>query len=326
MSGRLDIVIVNWNSGAALADCLISVAAAQSGRFVLAQVVVVDNASEDDSLDCVCESRLPLRVLRNPENLGYARACNQGACCGAADYLLFLNPDVRLSPDALAEPVAFLEKPEAGCVGICGIKLTDAGGRNSSSCARLPRPGSLVYGAFGLDQCFPKVFTPRFLSGEELRESGSAEHIMGAFFLVRRQVYDSLRGFDEAFFMYCEDLDFSARAKAHGFSSYYLSNVTAVHIGGGCSRSVPGRRLFYSLESRLAYARKHFSRHGFFWVLFATLAVEPLARLARACMHTSLREMSHTLEAYGALCRSLLRGRLAARGGSERERYAVSGD
>jgi GT2 family glycosyltransferase len=326
MSGRLDIVIVNWNSGAALADCLSSIAAAQSGRFVLAQVVVVDNASEDDSFDCARESRLPLRVLRNPENRGYARACNQGACYGAADYLLFLNPDVRLSPDALAEPIAFLEGPEAGAVGICGIRLTDAGGRDGSSCARLPRPGSLVYGAFGLDQCFPRVFTPRFLSGEELRESGPAEHIMGAFFLVRRQVYDLLRGFDERFFMYCEDLDFSARARARGFSSYYLSHVTAVHMGGGCSQSVPGRRLFYSLESRLAYARKHFSRHGFFWVLFASLAVEPLARIVRACARASFREMSHTLEAYSALCGSLLRGRRAGRSRGGQERCAVSGD
>ena len=326
MPPALDIVIVNWNSGPALADCLSPIAAAQRGRFVLAQVIVVDNASEDGSLDCTRESRLPLRVLRNPGNLGYARACNQGASFGAADYLLFLNPDVRLSPNALAEPIAFLERPEAGAVGICGIRLTDAGGRDSTSCARLPRPASLVYRAFGLDQCFPKVFTPRFLSGEEIRESGSAEQIMGAFFLVRRQVYDSLRGFDERFFMYYEDVDFCARARARGFASYYLSNVTAVHIGGGCSQSVPGRRLFYSLESRLAYARKHFSGLGFFWVLFASVAVEPLARIARACLHTSFREMNHTVEAYGALCGSLLRGRLAVRGSSEQERFAVSGD
>lgn len=324
MAPALDLVIVNWNSGSALADCLGSIAAAQGGRFVLAQVVVVDNASEDDSLDCCRDSRLPLRVLRNPENLGYARACNQGACCGAADYVLFLNPDVRLSPGALAEPIAFLERPEAGAVGICGIRLTDAEGRDSTSCARLPRPGNLLYGAFGLDQCFPKLFTPRFLSGDELGESGSAEQIMGAFFLVRRPVYDSLRGFDERFFMYYEEVDFCARARAQGFSSYYLSNVTAVHIGGGCSQSVQGRRLFYSLESRLAYAMKHFSRHGFFCVLFASLAVEPLARIARACVHASFREMSHTVEAYSALCGSLLRGRLAAGSRGGQERFAVS--
>src|ERR1017187_7953172 len=128
MAPALDIVIVNWNSGPALADCLGSVTGAQNDKFVLSQVVVVDNASGDRSLDCCRESRLPLRVLRNSENLGYARACNQGARCGAADYMLFLNPDVRLSPGALAEPIAFLERPEAGAVGICGIRLTDAEG------------------------------------------------------------------------------------------------------------------------------------------------------------------------------------------------------
>jgi len=308
MTPTLDIVIVNWNSGSALADCLGSIMAAQNDKFVLGQVVVVDNASGDDSLDCCRESPLPLRVLRNAENLGYARACNQGARSGAAETVLFLNPDVRLSPDALAEPIAFLERPEAGAVGICGIRLTDAEGTDSTSCARLPRPGDLVYQSFGLDRCFPKLFPPRFLSGHELERSASAEQIMGAFFLVRRPVYDSLHGFDERFFMYYEEVDFCARARARGFSAYYLSNVTAVHIGGGCSRSVPGRRLFYSLQSRLAYARKHFSRLGFFWVLLASLAVEPVARFARACVHFSFREMSHTAEAYRALCGSLLQG------------------
>jgi N-acetylglucosaminyl-diphospho-decaprenol L-rhamnosyltransferase len=318
MAPALDIVIVNWNSGSALADCLGSIEAAENGSFALAQVIVVDNASQDDSLGACRESRLPLTTLRNAENLGYARACNEGARCGTADYVLFLNPDVRLSPAALSGPIAFLERPERADVGICGIRLTDAEGRDSTSCARLPRPGSLVYGAFGLDHCFPKLFRPRFLSGEELAESGAAEQIMGAFFLVRRSVYDLLRGFDERFFMYYEEVDFCARARAQGCSSYYLSNVTAVHIGGGCSKSIPGRRLFHSLESRLAYARKHFSRQGFLWVLLASLAVEPLARIARASLGASLREMRQTVEAYGALYGSLLRGRLV------RERLAMS--
>ena len=308
MTPALDIVIVNWNSGSALADCLASIMVAQSDRFVLSQIVVVDNASIDHSLDCCRVSRLPLRVLPNSENLGYARACNQGASGGAAKYVLFLNPDVRLSPGALAEPIAFMERPKASAVGICGIRLTDAKGTDSTSCARLPRPGNLVYQSFGLDRCFPRLFPPRFLSGDELARSGCAEQIMGAFFLVRRPVYDSLHGFDERFFMYYEEVDFCARARARGFSAYYLINVTAVHIGGGCSRSVPGRRLFYSLESRLAYARKHFSPLGFFSVLLASLAVEPLARFARACVHFSFREMSHTAEAYGALGGSLLQG------------------
>ncbi len=307
MAPTLDIVIVNWNAGSALADCLGSIEAARGDGFVLAQVVVVDNASEDNSLDACREERLPFRVLRNSENRGYARACNQGARCGAADYVLFLNPDVRLSPAALSAPMAFLESPESAGVGICGIRLTDTQGRDGTSSARLPRAGNLVYQAFGLDRCFPRLFKPRFLSGDELSESGAAEQIMGAFFLVRRPVYDSLRGFDERFFMYYEEVDFCARARAQGFSSYYLSDVTAVHVGGGCSRAVPGRRMFYSLESRLAYARKHFSRTGFFCVLFASLAIEPLARIARACMRVSLPEMSHTVEAYRALCGSLLR-------------------
>jgi len=162
------------------------------------------------------------------------------------------------------------------------------GRQRRTSCARLPRPASLVYRAFGLDQCFPKVFTPRFLSGEEIRESGSAEQIMGAFFCAR-QVYDSLRGFDERFFMYYEEVDFCAAGAGGGFASYYLSNVTAVHIGA-VAASPCQDAVCLLLESRLAYARKHFSGLGSSGCCSRALRLSPWPHRA-GCLHTSFREM-----------------------------------
>ncbi len=118
MSRSLDIVIVNWNTGGQLRACLASIAAAAQDGFVLNRVVVVDNGSKDGSAEGLQDFSVPLMVLRNRENRGFAAACNQGAQGSAADYLLFLNPDVRLYPDSLARPIRFMEEPVNARIGI----------------------------------------------------------------------------------------------------------------------------------------------------------------------------------------------------------------
>lgn len=306
MTASLAIVIVNWNAGSALRECLESIAAADRDGLTLEQIVLVDNASDDDSLANCRGIDLPLKVIRNSQNAGFSRACNQGARITSANYLLFLNSDVRLSPRALAEAVAFLERRDAGGIGICGIRLTSPDGGPSTCAARLPRPGNLVAHSLALHLLSSRLFPPRFLSPAELTESRAVEQIMGAFFLVRRQVFEALGGFDERFFLYYEEVDFSARARNAGWTSYYLADVTATHVGGGCSRRVPAFRLFHSLNSRLAYAHKHFSALGCALVTAAALLAEPVARLVRACLLRSGGEVRHTLQAYSLLCRSMI--------------------
>jgi GT2 family glycosyltransferase len=322
MKPSLDIVIVNWNSGGALGECLASVAAADCGSIVLRRVVVVDNASNDKSVECSTGFELPVTVVRNSDNLGFARACNQGARLGDADYVLFLNPDVYLSASSLVAPGVFLEQNRN--IGICGIRLTDGTGVSSTSCARLPGARNLLYQIVGLDRIWPRLFPPCFLSAAELRVSRPVEQVSGACFFVRRQVYDLLNGFDERYFMYYEEVDFSLRARSIGYISYYLSTVSAVHRGGGCSERVKGRRLFYLLESRLAFAMKQFSRPAFLCVLGATLFLEPWIRVIWACFRGALDEIRNTLAAYIALYASLVRGQPAAiRPGSKLD-YPVS--
>ena len=122
----LDIVIVNWNTARELMECLASIAASDRSAFHLARVVVVDNASRDGFCLELEAGQLPLTVVRNAENRGFAAACNQGAAGSKADYMLFLNPDTRLFPETLTHTVAFLERPDSGDIGICGIRLVDA--------------------------------------------------------------------------------------------------------------------------------------------------------------------------------------------------------
>lgn len=308
MIPSLDIVIVNWNSGCGLADCLAALTQADRPASVLKNIIVVDNASHDDSLNGCEEIRLPITVIRNSENRGFARACNQGAALGESDYLLFLNPDVTLCDGSLSNAVAFLHEERVTSIGICGIRLFDEDGKDTTCWSRLPRPLTMLCKVVGLDKL--RQLSPSGVTGrKEISERREVEQVIGACFFVRRALYDALHGFDERFFMYYEEVDLSFRARGLGFRSYYLGDLTGVHTGGGCSKHVKGRRLFYVLRSRLAFAKKHFSRPAYIGIAAATLTIEPFARLLRAGIRLSGTEARNTLEAYVALCHSIRKGR-----------------
>ena len=159
----IDIVIVNWNAGQQLAECVRSVVAADRNGLALLRAVVVDNGSTDGSLEALSTISLPLSIVRNTRNRGFAAACNQGAQGSTADYLLFLNPDTRLERDSLVQPVTFLDQPQNSRVGILGIQLLDANGRVAQTCARFPTPGRILAQILGLDRAFPRLFLPHFM-------------------------------------------------------------------------------------------------------------------------------------------------------------------
>jgi GT2 family glycosyltransferase len=301
----LDIIIVNWNSGLQLRRCLDSMLLTSLEGLEVARVVVVDNASSDGSAERLDFPDLPLLVIHNSSNRGFAAACNEGARGSKADYLLFLNPDTALERNSLAAPIAFLERPENIHIGICGVQLVDEGGRVSRSCARFPTPGHLMGRCLGLDRLFPRWFPNHFLSERDHSESRVVDQVMGAFFLVRRGVFDPLGGFDERFFVYYEELDFSYRARQAGWTSYFLATTCARHRGGGCTGQAKATRLFYVLRSRILYSYKHFGRAAATGVLLGTVLAEPFSRLVLAAARKSLREMRETLQAYTMLWRKL---------------------
>jgi GT2 family glycosyltransferase len=297
----LDIVIVNWNAGHQLQRCISSIATARQESFCINRVIVVDNASSDGSIGRLQSAGLPLVVVSNLTNCGFAVGCNQGAEGSVAEYLLFLNPDVVPEPGSLEDPLAFMQQPENAKVGICGIQLLTSDEQIARSCARFPKARHLLAIAAGLDRIAPKCFPGAILEEWDHRESRSVDHVIGAFFLVRRSLFVSLGGFDERFFVYLEDLDFSYRAWQSGWSSYYLATVRASHIGGGCSRQVIATRLFYSLRSRILYAYKHLSVMGATAVLLVTAFVEPVIRLGYALIHGSFSEAAEVSDGYWKL-------------------------
>lgn len=300
----LDIVIVNWNAGRALSDCVASIPASVEGAVRLQRVVVVDNASTDGSVDALVAEGVPLHSVRNAENVGFARACNQGAAGSEAEYVLFLNPDTLLGPEALRAPLEFLEQPENAQVGIVGIQLVGDSGEVHRSCARFPTPGHVAAKMLGLDRLLPGRF-PGFIMDDWTHEdTRPVDHVIGAFFLVRRRLFQELGGFDERFFVYLEDLDFSLRAARAGWRTVYLADVRAYHKGGGTSEQVKAARLFYSLRSRILYGFKHFPAPWALALMLGTLMVEPLTRLGWAGARGSGREALETLQGYGKLWRA----------------------
>ena len=305
---NLDIVIVNWNTRPQLRDCLQSILPASPVSVLrLRQCVVVDNASVDGSAGGLEDLPLPLTMIKNHENKGFAYACNQGAKVGRSEYILFLNPDFRLFPDSLVKALCFLEGKRNELVGTLGIQLVDENGVIQRNAARFPTPGSLFYQMLGLDRLWPRRFPSHFMTSWDHRESREVDQVTGAFCLVRRKMFEVLKGFDERFFMYFEDLDFAYRAKWAGWKSYYLSDAQALHYGGGASNQVKAKRLSYVLNSRVLYVAKHFGVPAARGILLASLGIEFWTRLGWSLINLSGQNFIETLRAYGMFVRTLPR-------------------
>lgn len=293
----IDIVIVNWNAGSQLRTCVDSIESYSSG--LVGKIIVVDNGSVDGS-DKSVDGLPHVNLIRAGANLGFGKACNLGAKQSKSEYLLFLNPDAALYTDTLSIVLTYMQDSANSTVGICGVQLLNEFGCIARSCTRFPSAVSLIMHAMGLDRIFPRL--GHFMSEWPHNHTREIDHVIGAFFCVRRTLFEQLNGFDELFFVYLEDLDFSFRARQAGWRSIFLSNVQAFHAGGGTSCQVKARRLFYSLRSRLLYAFKHFSFLGAVGVLLATLFLEPLSRSLLALLRCSLSSLKETWAAYGMLC------------------------
>jgi GT2 family glycosyltransferase len=300
MKTSLDIIIVNWNAGKQLLECLLSFYKIKKDNFILNRLVVVDNASSDDSTEALSkiEYNSSLTVIENHVNKGFAAACNQGAQGSSSDYLLFLNPDTMLSLYSLIKPLEFMTQPNNTSIGIVGIQLLDGSRKVSRTCARFPTPDRYFIKILALDKLFPRLFKSHFMTEWDHNNSRDVDQVMGAFFLVRRALFEQLGGFDERFFVYFEEVDFALRARKAGWRSYYLSEAQAYHKGGGTSEQVKATRLFYSLRSRILYGFKHYGWISATCLMLATVFIEPLTRIVYALTKRSGKEVIEIVNGY----------------------------
>jgi N-acetylglucosaminyl-diphospho-decaprenol L-rhamnosyltransferase len=244
----VDVVVVSFNSRDALRTCVEHLVGTAD-----VNVIVVDNASTDDSLATVAD--LPITRIPIAENRGFAYGCNVGWREGNARHVLFLNPDAELEPEALGRLVDVLD--EKANVGIVGPRIESPGGDLEYSQRRFPRLRSTYARALFLHRIAPQAsWADELIRDQSAYNTASyPDWLSGACLMIRRELLQDLGGFDEAFFMYCEDIDLCRRARDAGFQIEYVADAVATHEGGA---SAPRPSLLPTLaESRLLYARKH---------------------------------------------------------------------
>jgi N-acetylglucosaminyl-diphospho-decaprenol L-rhamnosyltransferase len=259
-SPTLSVVVVTYNSelhvGAAL-RALDKAAVATSF-----EVIVVDNASADASIEIVRAQNPDSTVVVSPTNLGFAAACNLAARQARGDFLLFLNPDSETDPAAIDTAIEYLTKhPKAGIVG--GRTRYADGRLNPTCCFAEPTLWSAFCYATGLASVFRSsaVFNPEAIGGWDRDSDRAVDVVTGCFALLRTSLFRSLDGFDERFFMYSEDTDLCRRVRNLGLQCVHLSEVGLVHLGGG-SDNVRASKLAKVFAARRQYYDKHWSSMG----------------------------------------------------------------
>jgi GT2 family glycosyltransferase len=263
----LGIVIVTHNSARVLTKCLES-----CRKFTEAAVIVVDNASRDESVQVA--QAAGVIVCANSENRGFAAAVNQGVNRLDADVILLLNPDAELL-SSVDELISACTEPR---VGAASGALVDANTRQVQkgfSVRRFPRATTLIFETVGLNRLFPgnPVSRQYRCLNLDYSKSGNVEQPAGAFFLFRRDAWKSVGGFDESFYpIWFEDVDFCKRLIDKGWSIRYVPAAMAAHEGGHSAGKLQAyEKRSYWYVSLLKYAQKHYSRTAFRIVCAAVL-------------------------------------------------------
>jgi GT2 family glycosyltransferase len=251
----LSIVIISWNAKAYLAQCLSSVIA-ETGSLSK-EIIVVDNASGDGSPEMVRAKFPQVKLICNSENLGFARANNQGIRQSCGEYICLVNSDVKVLPGCFNRLHDFIKALPT--VGMAAPRILNADGSLQSSVRQFPSLWRTCCRTFALDKLFAD--NPSF-SGESLplslyRQSQSVDALSGCFWIMRRQAQSRVGYLDEDFFMYKEDVDWCQRMHAAGWDLWYCQTAEAIHYGGGSSGNAPTRFLLERERANLQYWHKH---------------------------------------------------------------------
>lgn len=257
---QVSVVVVSYHSGRCLRDCLTHVL---ESAGVAVEVVVVDNASADDSVAIVtalATQDARVRVVANPDNRGFAVACNQGAGLARYPFLLFLNPDCFVERDTLALTLgALTQTPSAAAAGAL---VVNPDGRPQRGCRRqIPDPVRSFYRLSGLSRLGLSWF-PDFNQEQQPLPAGVApvEAISGSYLLIRRADFDAVGGWDEGYFLHCEDLDLCQRLADRGRSILFVPDARALHLQGESSRRTPLKVEWYKHQGMRRFYRKFQAR------------------------------------------------------------------
>ncbi|MEM8521643.1 glycosyltransferase family 2 protein [Flavobacterium sp. PL12] len=270
---QLSVIILNYNVRYFLELCVLSV---QNALLEIdGEIIVVDNNSEDDSCEMI-RSRFPnVTLISNGENLGFPKGNNIGVSYAKGEYICILNPDTVVAEDTFTKILAFArslnslqsKKP----IGIIGCKLIDGAGKFLPESKRgLPTPWVAFTKIMGLYKLIPKssLFGKYYAEHLGENETGEVDILVGAFMLMKRDLYLEVGGFDENCFMYSDDIDLSYVVSRTGKSNYYFHETTVIHYKGE-STIKDGTYMKRFQEAMNFFYKKHFGSNGFTSLLFS---------------------------------------------------------
>jgi GT2 family glycosyltransferase len=274
---KISVVIVSYNVRHVLGNCLDSLQIASkafesSGGTV--EVLVVDNDSQDGTVASLKSHYSYVNWLAAGRNLGFGAACNIGSSNASGSLLLFLNPDTLVQQNTLVAMWEFMQ--ETPNVGVAGCKVVNTNGSLQLACRRsFPSPRIAAYQFLGLSKLFPN--SPRFgrynLTYLDENQANEVDAVSGSFMFMRAELYRKVKGFDEDFFMYGEDLDLCYRIQLEGKKNYYTPCTQVVHFKGESAKSRPLRSRYHFYSAMIIFSKKHLELRMLPMVLFALGAI-----------------------------------------------------
>lgn len=254
-------IIVNWNGRDYLLNCLASL---EDPRGFTQETIVVDNASTDGSYEAV-EQRFPhVRLIRNAENVGFAKANNQAMRQAAGRYLVLVNSDVVVLEGCLNKLIAFMDSNPG--VGLAGPKILNPDRTLQARCRHFPTIWNNLCQVFGLNRLFPNapLFSEPYMRYWAHDDVRSVDVITGCFWIVRHEAVKQVGLLDEGFFFYGEDIDWCKRFHDGGWDVVFHPHAQAIHFGGASSANAPLRFYLELQKADMQYWRKHHGRMGQF--------------------------------------------------------------
>lgn len=263
----ISVVIVSFNTRDLLRECLLDLDRECEGLTV--EVIVVDNASRDQSAEMV-EAEFPqIRLIRTGENLGFGRGNNRAFEVARGRYIVLLNSDAFLKPGVLRDSVKLMEQ-HPRC-GLAGARLISRDGEDQPSARSFPSPLNDLLTISGLSAMYPKskFFGRVDRTWADPSIPCEVDWVPGAYSVIRKDVLDQVGFFDEKFFLYYEEVDLCKRIKNAGWQIWYWPQLRVIHIGGESAKTVKrltlqssGAQLaLWRMRSALIYYRKN---HGLF--------------------------------------------------------------
>ena len=262
---QLSVIILNYNVRFFLEQCVLSVQKALEG--IDGEIIVVDNNSADDSCAMMKQLFPQVKLIENKVNLGFPKGNNLGVAEAKGEYICILNPDTVVAEDTFSEILKFHTQNHG--IGITGCKLIDGTGKFLPECKRgVPTPWVALTKIFGLYKIFPKsiLFNRYYAQHLGKNETGKVDILVGAFMVMKKDLYLEIGGFDEACFMYSDDIDLSYSVLKSGKPNYYFNKTTVIHYKGE-STVRDGTYMKRFREAMQFFYKKHFGGSSVFDVL-----------------------------------------------------------